>query len=76
MTQNKKYYSISIRSHNFVQYHKKYGMIRKHWSECGGKVVNTIFQGEPHTLQEFYLTFNDPNLIITFTELTVEKIKI
>ena len=75
--QNQKYYSISIRSHNFVQYHKAFVMIKKHWRECGGKIINnTIFQGNDSTLTEFYLTLTDTNLIITFTELKVEQIKI
>ena len=77
ISQNQKYYSISIRSHNFVIFHKSLSAIKKHWCECGGKIINnTIFQGNDSTLTEFYLTFTDTNLIITFTELKVEQIKI
>ena len=77
ISQNQKYYSISIRSHNFVIFHKSLSAIKKHWCECGGKIINnTIFQGNDSTLTEFYLTFTDTNLIITFTKLKVEQIKI
>ena len=77
ISQNQKYYSISIRSHKFVIFHKSLIAIKKHWYECGGKIINnTIFQGNDSTLTEFYLTFTDTNLIITFTELKVEQIKI
>ena len=77
ISQNQKYYSISIRSHNFVIFHKSLSAIKKHWCECGGKIINnTIFQGNDSTLTEFYLTFTDTNLIITFTELTITKVNI
>ena len=77
ISQNQKYYSISIRSHNFVIFHKSLCSIKKHWCECGGKIINnTIFQGNDSTLTEFYLTFTDTNLIITFTELTITKVNI
>jgi hypothetical protein len=69
-----KKYSVSIKSLDFVNYYKAYVKIVRYWRECGGTQENGIFIGDENAVSCFHLTFNDNNLIITFSEIKAVKV--
>lgn len=68
-----KKYSVSIKSIDFVDYYNAYVKVVRYWRECGGTQENGVFIGEESAVACFHLTFNDANLIISFTEIQTVK---
>lgn len=69
-----KRYSVSIQSENFVDYYIAHTQVVRYWRECGGTQDRGVFVGDDSAVACFHLTFNDNNLIVTFSEIKTVKI--